>query len=159
MLAFCLQSELETKVLIVDARLKLPFEGVTGRLGFQNAPGFADVLRVGFKGSNGLIRATPIANVSFLPAGLTWQGSPAVIDRPRLSELFDALRNEFDFVLVQLGSVLADTRTLITAEEANTVFIVAEENRTYLKSLDECFRVLVNHGVRDVRTVVTGSPG
>jgi hypothetical protein len=36
------------------------------------------------------------------------------------------------------------------------VFLLSEENRTFMKDLDDCRKVLLDNGVADVRAIVTG---
>src|SRR5688572_10807087 len=48
MLAYCLRTELDSRVLIVDARLRDADTGLTGRLGLLEARGFAEIVREGY---------------------------------------------------------------------------------------------------------------
>lgn len=156
MLAYCLQSELDSRVLIIDARLTDLSGGITGRLGFAGMPGYADMLRDTSQDKARLIRQTTVANVEVLPAGSAGDSGATNIDRDRLSALLEGMRAQYGHVLLQAGSVLGDTRNLLTVAQADIVFLLAEENRTRLKPLDDCQKLLLNNGVRDVRIVITG---
>jgi hypothetical protein len=59
-------------------------------------------------------------------------------------------------VLVQVGSVLRDTRNLVTAAGTDAIFVFVAENRTFMKTLDDCRKLLLANGVSDVRVVITG---
>jgi hypothetical protein len=92
MLAYCLRGELDSRVLIVDARLKDQAAGVTGRLGLEQCQGFAEVLREGYAGREGLVLATQVENVDVLPAGDPRGEGDTPMDAERLRQLMDAAR-------------------------------------------------------------------
>ena len=156
MLAFCLRNELDSRVLLVDARLRDPALGLTGRLGLLEARGFVEIVREGYTGNESLIRATAVAGVDVLPAGDPRGSGSVPVHRDNLRELLDCTMKLYDHVLVGVGSVLGDTRAAVTLAEADAVFLLAEENQTFLKSLDDCRQKLRDSGVRDVRVVISG---
>lgn len=159
MLAYCLRNELDSRVLVIDARFKEPEAGLTGRLGLLDAPGFVEILREGFAGNEALVRATAIAGVDVLPAGGAKGGGSIPVDRDKLRGLLDAAMARYDHVLLGVGSVLSDTRHVLTVAEADVVFLLARENQTFMKSLDDCRQLLQSNGVADVRVLVTaGKP-
>jgi Mrp family chromosome partitioning ATPase len=153
LLAHCLQSELDCRVLLVDARLREPQQGLTGRLGLGGAEGCAELLRKGVEGLESVIRPTAVQHVDFLPAGLAQLD--AAVEREAVSSLLAAARQRYRFVLVQIGSVLLDTRNVVVASQADAVFLLAHENATLMKSLQRCHEVLGDNGVTDVRVVLT----
>ena len=156
LLAYCLRSELEARVLLVDARLKDKAGGLSGRLGLATSPGFAEIVAGGFEGREDLIAGTAVSGVDFLPAGDP-DGRATPLDHDNLRRLVAAARSRYDYVLVQVSSPLRDTRAVLTALEAGAVFLIAEENRTFLSALDECRKVLLDNGAPDVRVVVAGA--
>ena len=158
MLAYALRTELDARVLLLDARpvARDSTEGLTGRLGLASAPGFYEILREGFADNAHLVQPTSVEGVDCLPAGGPQGGASATLDRVRLRSLVETLAQSYDYVLVQVGSILGDTRNLVAVGELGRVVLVAHENRTMMKTLDECLKVLLDHGVGDVRTVVAG---
>ena len=157
MLAYCLRSELGSRVLIVDARLKGQLDGITGRLGLGEAQGFAEILRDGIDGHEKIAVASSVPNVDVLPSGASQDEPTMPLDRLRLKNLLAAAVARYDYVLLQVSSPLRDTRALVIAAEANAMFLLAEDNRTFMTTLDECRKVLLANGVNDVRVVVTGA--
>jgi len=157
MLAYCLRSELDSRVLMVDARLMNQSVGVTGRLGLTRAQGFAEILREGFDDREHLVHATPVPGVDVLPAGDPTGEGKTPLDRVRLAQLLAVARVRYPYVLLQVGSPLRDTRNVMIATECDAVFLLAEENQTFMKMLDACRNVLLSNGVKDVRVVVTGA--
>ncbi len=157
MLAYCLQSELGGRVLVVDARFKDTVAGITGRLDLAQAKGFAEILRDGIDGRESLAVPTPVPNVDVLPAGAAPGEDIGPVDRSRLKALLDAAAARYDYVLLQVSSPLHDTRALVIAAQAEAAFLLAEDNQTFMRTLDDCRKVLLNNGVKDVRIVVTGA--
>jgi len=157
MLAYCLRSELESRVLLVDARLRAREEGLTGRLGLLDVPGFADVMAGGAAAVEALVHPTAVGGVDFLPAGGAGGSGAVPADREMLAKLFEAARARYPYVLVQVGSVLRDTRSVVTVGQADATFLLASENRTFMRVLDESRQLLQSNGVADVRVVVAGA--
>ncbi len=156
MLAYSIRVELGAKVLVVDARLRdrTSPSGLTGRLGLAAAPGFYELLREGFTDNAHLVQATSLEGVDCLPAGGPQDEATTTLDRARLRELMGELVKRYDYVLVQVGSLLGDTRNLLTVAELGRVILIAQENRTMMKTLDDCLKILADNGVADIRTVV-----
>lgn len=156
MLAYCLRSELDSRVLIVDARLKGKPDGVTGRLGLQDSAGFAEFMLEGTEVGESLVVPSPVEGVDVLPSGRAGRSGQVALDRVRLNQLLDAVKARYDHVLVQVGSVLRDTRNVLTVAETDVVFLLVEENESFMKSLDDSRQLLLSNGVTNVRVVVTG---
>ena len=156
MLAYCLRTELEARVLLIDARLKDKEGGLSGRLGLAGSPGFAEVIAGGIEGREQLIAGTAVSGVDILPAGDP-DGRATPMDHDNLRRLVAAARSRYRYVLLQVSSPLRDTRAVLTALEARAVFLIVEENRTFVSALDECRKVLVDNGAPDVRVVVAGA--
>jgi len=155
MLAHSLRSEIGGDVLIVDTRLHEGPGGLSSRLGLATAPGFADALREGLEGGPQYIHPTHVPDVHVMPAGRPKTNGGLPLDRQRLRELLAGLRRKHTRVLLHVGSVLADTRNLLIALEADAVFLVTVENRTLMASLEDCRRMLERNGVQDIRVLVS----
>lgn len=158
MQAYALQAELESPVLLVDARVLDQGGGLTQRLGMQEFRGYADVLEHGPTNMDGLIQASAVAGIAVLP-----MGGPATTRmsslRDNLAALLAWARPRYGHVLLQVGSVLADTRNLVTAVQADAVLLLAHEHRTMMTALNEAQDVLRANGARDVRALlVTAQP-
>ncbi len=156
MLAYCLRSELKSRVLLIDARLKEQSSGITGRLGLLGMPGFAEVLLDQSGNSESMVCESSVPDVDVLPAGDPAGTGRTPMDLEKLRQFLGLARTLYDHVLVQIGSPLRDTRALMTAGETQAVFLIAEENRTFMKTLDNCRNVLLINGIKDVRVVVAG---
>ena len=157
MLAYCLRSELDSRVLVIDARLKDVGQGVTGHLGLAGVPGYAQLMREGVGNQAALVQNTRVAGVEVLPAGHPPPGTVADLDHSTLRHLLEWARSEYDHVLVQVGSPLHDTRNAVTAAEADVVFLLADEHQTFMKRLEDCRHLLVANGAQAVKIIVSGA--
>ncbi|HST02107.1 MAG TPA: hypothetical protein VLJ84_10660 [Usitatibacter sp.] len=156
MLAYCLRSELDSRVLVIDARLKDIGMGLTGQLGLESAPGYAQLMRDGIGNQAALVQDTRVTGVEVLPAGHPVAGAAADLDRSTLRHLLEWARAEYDYVLLQVGSPLNDTRNAVTAAEADAVFLLADEHQTFMKRLDDCRHLLMANGAQAVKIIVAG---
>ena len=153
MLGHAICKELGKRVLLVDARFGNQSLGITGRFGLTQNPGFSDAVQ-GLAKLDELIRPTTVANVDVLPAGDASDWFTPV-DREKLKGVFDAARAHYDYVLVQVGAPENDTRAVLTAAQGDAAFLLALENQTYMRSLDNCRKVLADNGAKDLRVVLT----
>ena len=151
--ADALCSELESTVLLVDARGSRHGGGITERLGLGGLPGVSDTIAAGPGAPAPPLCATGAPGVFVLPAG----GGPAVGTSSfelGLASLLTWARPRYRHVLLQVGSVVADTRDLVAALQADGIVLVAREHRTMVSALDEASAVLRENGARDVSAVL-----
>lgn len=153
MLAYCLQSELGSSVLLVDARAKDGGGGLSRRLALDAQAGYAELLADGPANFDQMRQPSGIDRVAVLPRGAQ-DGAPLVVQRQHLAALLAQARARHDYVLVQLGSVISDTRNLVTATHADAVLLLAHEDRTLLRTLDAAQQLLHDNGVADVRAII-----
>jgi hypothetical protein len=153
MLANCLQSELDAEVLIVDARLKSQGQGLSAQLGMLGKPGFAELLDgVGSLDVAACRLPTAVPRVSMLPCGAV--PTAGALDRERIAVVLGECRTAHRWVLLLLDSLLADTRHLLLATQADAVFGVAVEDRTLRRDLDACDTLLRDNGAAGLRVVL-----
>lgn len=154
MLAYCLQSELGQRTLVVDCRPAPGGDGITERLGLHDAQGFMDCLTVGPGMIEGAVVPSAISGVDVLPLG-----SPALADvwqdREHVAAFVQACATRYGYVLMQVGPVVKDTRNILASAAADVTFLVVAENRTLMAELGRHQEVLLANGVTDVRVVVT----
>ncbi len=155
LLAYCLRSELDSRVLLIDARVRELELGLSGRLRLASAPGLLDLLGNDADAGRDLIQHTAQEGVDILPAG-KGDGS---IDRERLQALLQSLKSRYQHVLMQTGPVAADTRYLGAAAQADAVFVVVQEHQTLMRSISDCQNLMHNNGIADVRVILAGEAG
>lgn len=153
MLAHCLQSELDADVLVVDARLKSQARGLSAQFGALGKPGFAEMIEgVASAGLDACRLPTAVPRVQLLPCGAV--PTSGAIDRERLVQVLAECRAAHRWVLLLLDSLLADTRHLLVATQADVVFGIAVEDRTLMRDIDACDALLRDNGAGGLRVVL-----
>lgn len=155
MLAHSLANELGSRVLVVDTRVRPHRRGLTEWLRLQGRPGFAEAMAAGAAQAAQDVVATRVERVDALPAGVAQQ--PVQVTPDRLGALLDWARSQYAYVLLAVGPVQDDTRHLLTAAAADLVFMLARENHTLMRNLEDGQVLLRRSGAAAVRTVVVGA--
>lgn len=153
--AYGLQAELDSAVLVIDARVVERGGGLTQCLGMGDRPGYAEVLEHGTADVVTLVQSSAVPGIDVLPMG-TAAGATTRMGslQQHLSVLLDWAKGSYGHVLLQVGSVLEDTRNLVTATQADAVLLVASEHRTMMAVLDESAQVLRDNGAGDIRALL-----
>ena len=153
MQAYCLQSELESSVLIVDARVSGNERGVSERLGLQGARGYADIVEHGLAGIELLIQPSGIAGISVLAQGGNVTQRVVAVQE-NLAALLEYAKKRYGHILLQVGPVLEDTRSLVAAIQADAVLLLGHEHKTMMATLEASRQILESNGAKAVHAVV-----
>jgi Mrp family chromosome partitioning ATPase len=151
--ADALREELESSVLLVDARGGDRGGGLTQRLGMEALPGFADLLAQPAADFSRLVQRTVLTGVDVLPRGTgAARGMGAMQGQLHLLVMW--ARTRYRHVLLQVGAVTTDTRNLVGALQADAVVVVAREHGTPLHLVEEADEVLRENGAPQVVALV-----
>lgn len=153
MLAYCLHQELDTSVLVIDARTQDLGGGISERLGLQALPGLRDLLRAGPADLARYTRPAGSPGIDVLPQGQD-HGDPASILHHALPGLLAHAKGHYGYVLVQVNPVSSDTRSMVTATHADAVVLLALENHTLMSTLNASEQLLRGNGASEIRAVV-----
>ncbi len=116
----------ERRVLLVDCNLQHP--SVHRRFAVSMCPGLADVLREGAD-EWPAIQASPLANLSLLPAGKADAHRPWHYEAAQLPAIVQALRGDFDLVVFDMPAVLEEASAGGIASLLDGVLLVVEAER------------------------------
>jgi len=152
MFSHAVADELGARVLLVDGTFGS--EGVGHALDYDGAPGLMDLIADSGQDVFGMIQATSRHNIALLPAGRPRIGRPQPIAADRIAELYRQLCGRFDYVVVQQGSIIADTRYLVCAARADLVLMLVEEGVTPVDELDRSLDVFRGHQISGPRLVL-----
>ena len=154
MFAYFMQDELGASVLLVDASLRS--DGLGSELNCADKHGFMDLIEDDGYQIDKLIQPTRHANVSVLPGGKPEEDGIGIVNlKPeKIRKFIDAACQRFDFVLIHQGSVLADTRYILVAEQVNFVLLLADEGHTFIDDLDTCIKKFKDHQINNIRMVL-----
>ncbi len=154
MLGFCLQSELSCRVLIIDTTLKGGVDSISQRFGIEQCDGYAEMLADGMKKLSENVQPSGCAGVDLLSRGCIDTLGSVALDRESIRAFLDMVASAYDYILIQQGGALTDTRYLLVNALADVVFLVAEENKTMMRALDDDQRLLADNGVENVRILL-----
>lgn len=144
------------KTLLVDADLRNP---TTHRLfDIDNEAGLSELL-LSEADLDLVIRPTAVNGLSLLPAGV-WDGEVSrVLAQGQARVLFDRLRKEFDFIIVDSSPVLQVTDTLLIGQVVDAVIfsVLCEVSR--LPSIYQAAQRMAALGIRNLGAIVNGVQG
>jgi polysaccharide biosynthesis transport protein len=151
-------AQIGRRTLLIDADLRRPT--LHAILGLSNSRGLSDLLTsshpVDQRGLSGIVRHTDIQGLDLLPCGNTPKDPSHLLYSSRVSELFDRLRQEYDFVLVDTPpmTLLADARVL--GRIASGVVLVIRAGRTSLSQTQFAVQRFMEDGTRVLGTILNG---
>jgi Mrp family chromosome partitioning ATPase len=152
MFSHAVADELGARVLLVDGTFGT--EGIGHALGHDGAAGLMDLVYDSGHDPFDTIQETPRHNIALLPAGRPRIGRPLQIGAGRIAEVYRQLCGRFDYVVVQQGSIIADTRYLVCAARADLVLMLVEEGVTPVDELDRSLDVFRGHQITNLRLVL-----
>jgi capsular exopolysaccharide synthesis family protein len=114
------------KTVVLDFDLRRA--QIHSRLGLTREPGVTSFF-VKHEDIDSLIRPTRVANLFALTAGPLPPNPPALLARRSVAELFDHLRRNFEWVLVDSPPLASVTDALLVARHADVVTYVVQHNK------------------------------
>ncbi len=138
-------AEQGSKVLIVDSDLRRPVQHKM--VGLANRTGMVNVLTGELKVED-VIQETGVPNLWMMTSGRLRRGSLGIMNNARLRTVLDALKERYDFVLMDSPPILGVTDAAILASEADGVLLVVQY-RKYPKIISlRAKRMIENAGGR-----------
>jgi capsular exopolysaccharide synthesis family protein len=138
-------AQLGQRVLLIDADLNQPrlheifhveTESGLSTVLSETAPGVvADA-----------IRATAIPRLFVLPAGRTVENSASLLHSPRLAQVLDLLKPDFDTILIDTPPVLRLPDARVVGRLAESVILVIRSGRTVRDDAQAVYRRLLDDG-------------
>jgi protein-tyrosine kinase len=117
-----------SKILLVDANLRTPaLDGVFD--GAQYPEGLSDVI-ASDKPLDTAIYQTSFANLFLLPVGRPHHSPSYLFDGNPISDLLDALKERFDFIIFDGAPLDAYSESFFLASKVDGVILVVESERT-----------------------------
>jgi capsular exopolysaccharide synthesis family protein len=114
------------KTVVVDCDLRR--SQLHQRLDLAREPGFTDFF-VRHEPVSALLRPASIPNLFALTAGPLPPNPPALLARKVMAELFDELRGEFEWVLIDSPPLASVTDALLLARHADHAVLVIQHNK------------------------------
>lgn len=154
MFSYFLQDELDCKVLMVDGTFRK--DGLSRRFMPGVYPGFMDLL-YGNEAleADDLVVPTGRRNIFMLPSGNSPKSGFSSLNPEKVKSLLRQLESGFDYILIQQGSILRDTRYLPFTSMVDRILLLVEEGETLVSELEECQRLFQEYRLSNVRLVMS----
>ncbi len=142
------------KVILVDCDMRLPTIATKFRV--VSTPGLSDFL-AGQARIEEALREVEKYNIHLLPAGNIPPEPTALLEAKQLERLFAALRNNYDYVLVDLPPVITVPDAVILAKHLDGYLLTIREKHTEHRAIKEMLRRMQVAEANILGFVVTGS--
>jgi capsular exopolysaccharide synthesis family protein len=142
------------KTLLVDCDLRNP--AAHKPFGLQPGPGFAELLRAE-REPHDVVQTTPVENLDLLAAGgADRRALAALANDGALQAVFAELREQYDFLVVDVCPVLPVTDALLIGRHADAVLLAVLRNVSRLPQVHAAQQRLAALGIRTLGAVVLG---
>ena len=142
------------RTLLVDGDLRNP--AVHQLFGLSAGPGFAELLR-GEVEPVQVVQNTPLENLSVLAAGAADRRAlQALAQDGVVRTVFDELKEQYDFLIVDVSPVLPVADALLIGEHADAVLLSVLRNVSRLPAVHAAQQRLAALGIRVLGAVVIG---
>lgn len=142
----------QTPALLVDADLRS--SSVEKYLNLNPQVGFSDVLMGNADLQQG-IRHVGFRNLSIMGAGTKLSGPSEVLTAPRVTELFDRLKERYTYVIVDTPPVMPSTDASVMAARADGTLAVVRLEHSSKTLTKEAIRNLQDLGANMLGTFLT----
>ncbi|MFM1872051.1 MAG: hypothetical protein RL398_1473 [Planctomycetota bacterium] len=140
------------RVVLVDGDLRRP--SCERYLNLTSGPGLSDVL-LGREPLDRALRPAGYRNLMMLGAG-TRVGNPAeVLSASRLDELFERLKERFQYVIIDSPPALSSTDAAVLSARADGTLMVVRLERSLKKQTKDAMRAIGDMGGNVLGTFVT----
>jgi len=154
-LAFVIAREFKKKVLLIECDLRKP-SMLSSQIGREGAMGLSDVVS-GKASANETVCRVEDTSLHLLTSGTSMKNPSEIIDSPRLKELLEKFRTEFDYVIIDTPPILPLMDMNILARLADGVILVVRAGRTPKKIVLNAVQSV--SGARFIGAVLNGADG
>ncbi len=147
-------AEQGNKVLLIDGDLRIP--SVAKKMGIKGTPGLTDLM---MKKQTDLesFRSSLLDNWYILPAGTIPPNPSELLGSPRMEKMLNALREQFDYIVVDLPPVNIVSDALSISKYLTGMVVVVREGYSKKKELDQCIRQIQLTNVKVLGMVLNGA--
>lgn len=151
-LAVSLATELDKKVLLVDANLKKP--ELHQMLDVESRHGLSDYLNNGLALKD-IVSETNINNVSLIVGGGYCTNSVELLDSQKMKDLIEEASGKYDFVFYDVPDVISYTDASVLGPKLDGAIMNIELERTDRKVIDRAIGQLIESRVNIIGTILT----
>jgi capsular exopolysaccharide synthesis family protein len=152
-LALVLAERQERRTVVVDCDLRA--RRVAKLMRIANAPGVSDLLR-GTARVEDVLRKTAYPNLFVIPAGEAGRGEVGdLLHRPELQETFNALRRQYDYVLLDTPPVVVAPDACMLGPAVTDALVIVRMYKTRRETVDSAIRLLHAANIKALGVVLT----
>ena len=133
-------AQIDKKVVIVDCDMRIPT--VAAKLGMENRPGLSDFLADEDGNSQLPVVTNSDFGIDVIPAGTIPPDPTKLIESPQMSELIQALKVVYDYVIVDFPPVTVVSDAAMLSSVIDGYLIVTMHDNTGTSQMDETIRQL-----------------
>ncbi len=141
-LAGALAQAAEARVLLVEADLRHPSIGALLGFGDVAGGGLADAILDPSLSLGQVVHPRPPFNLNVILAGQTPPSPYEILKSPRLGELLDEARREYDYVVVDTPPLVAVQDCRVIARWIDRILVVVAAHRTPRRLVEEALTVV-----------------
>lgn len=142
------------RTLLIDGDLRSPM--LHKLFDLPRAPGLSELLREEVEVAD-VLQVTPAPNLILITAGMADPDSLAALGEGRVQYLIDAVRNQYDFILIDTPPVLPVADTLQLSQHVDAAIFSVLRDVSRLPKIHEAYERLASLGVHMLGTVVAGT--
>jgi polysaccharide biosynthesis transport protein len=142
------------KTLLLDGDLRNPSTHCLFNLPLE--PGFSEVLR-GEAELEDVVRPTPMSRLWTIPAGQWNDHAVQALAQKEVGKLFERLKEQFDFIVIDSSPVLPVADTLLLGQHADAVLFSVLQDVSRMPAVHAAHQRLATLGIRMLGTVVIGA--
>ncbi len=148
-------AETGKRVVLIDGDLRLP--SVAAKMGVPNSPGVTDLL-LGYENRHiREFRTQVLENWYIIPSGERPPNPSELLGSKKMARLLQALREEFDYVIIDLPPVNAVSDALVVSKLITGMILVVRQDYTGTKELKNCVRQLKLSNIKVLGCVLNGA--
>jgi capsular exopolysaccharide synthesis family protein len=144
------------KTLLIDCDLRKPAAHKLFDLPLE--PGFSEVLR-GEVDLSDAVRPTRVSRLWLVAAGIWDAHATQALAQENVQALFEELRGQFDFIVIDSSPVLPVADTLLIGQHVDGVVFSILRDQSQLPRVYAAYQRLADVGVRLLGAVVSGARG
>ena len=143
------------RVLLIDGDLRLPRLGEI--FGLSTAAGMSDLLSGSASVSllRELVRDTSLPGLFVLPSGSLLPNVTQLLHSPKLDDVLERLRTEFDFILIDSPPLVPLSDARLLGQHANGMILICRAGYTSMDQLSSVQRRLTEDGTTVIGSILT----
>ncbi|MEA2103383.1 MAG: polysaccharide biosynthesis tyrosine autokinase [Candidatus Cloacimonadota bacterium] len=147
-------AQMNSKTVIVDCDMRRPMQHNLHFLEKEN--GLSKYLQSETCQLSEIIKHTDAENLDIITSGHVPTNPSELLASPRMDELLDELKKEYDYVLLDSPPIIAVTDALILAKKVDALVLVLRVDITDKDIIEQSKKLLDNVGVKAAGVLVNG---